>query len=47
MAEPDAADSVRCPQCRRVMAVPTDWRLVLCPGCGTAVTRMDEDFAFD
>ncbi len=45
MAESD--DVVRCPQCARLVPVPEDWRVVVCPTCGAVITRMASDSEYD
>jgi predicted RNA-binding Zn-ribbon protein involved in translation (DUF1610 family) len=43
----EAAEAVRCPKCSRIVPVSADWRLVVCPGCGEVISRMDSDARFD
>jgi DNA-directed RNA polymerase subunit RPC12/RpoP len=45
MVPPDT--QVACPNCRSVVVVEPEWRLVQCPRCGHMITRMGEDTAYD
>jgi predicted RNA-binding Zn-ribbon protein involved in translation (DUF1610 family) len=38
---------VLCPACNAVIGVDPEWRIAQCPSCGTMVTRMGQDSAFD
>ncbi|MGI0128630.1 MAG: hypothetical protein ACREDE_06760 [Thermoplasmata archaeon] len=45
MTNPEEA--VRCPECRELVSVEPDWRLVICPHCGGVITRMTGDASYD